>query len=186
MMAAPVHRRPMRRLHARSAGALSEVALSLRGPRPASAAVVPCRSSLLRALALAVPALLVPLLMAPALPVVVRAAPVSDAPPGPDLFRRLQLLTLACGRENRDETCRQARAIADPLLDQPRLSARCKDVLWTIREQAQVADGNSVARRERIDQAGRDVLLVCSPAVRPAATPAGSGNSSAPARPTAP
>lgn len=180
MMIRAVLLRRMRRLQARSAGAQPVALLLLLGGRPLP---VVCRGrGLVQDLALALPALVVSLLTVPVLPPTVRAAPATEVLPGAELFRNLQLLTLACGRDNRDESCRQARAIADPLLDQPRLSARCKDVLWTIREQAQVAEANSAARRERIDQAARAVPLVCLPAVRPAAaSPAGSGKGQAPA-----
>ncbi|MEB3261005.1 MAG: hypothetical protein VKP63_10300, partial [Cyanobacteriota bacterium] len=90
------------------------------------------------------------------------ASPLQAAPPAtvpPDvfppasLFRSLQLTTLACGRDNSAERCAEARRQADPLLDHPRLPARCKDVLWSIRNLAVEAPTNSLARRDPIDQA---------------------------------
>lgn len=101
-----------------------------------------------------------------------RAAPAAAVLPPAELFRSLQLLTLACGRDNKEESCRQARDLADPLLDHPRLSSRCKDVLWNIRQQAQTAASNSLERREQIDRAARDVTVFCRPPVRSAPAPA--------------
>jgi hypothetical protein len=81
--------------------------------------------------------------------------------PPAETFRTLQLTTLACGRENTAASCDRARALADPLLDHPRLPASCKDTLWEIRQHALVAASNSIERRERIDRAGRDVTVFC-------------------------
>jgi hypothetical protein len=51
------------------------------------------------------------------------AATLAKDPPMPtaEELRQLQLLTLACGRDNTPEPCLQARQQADPLLDHPRL-----------------------------------------------------------------
>lgn len=99
----------------------------------------------------------------------IRAEPAF--PPSAD-FRSLQLITLACSRENSTEPCARARSLADPLMDHPRLPASCKDVLWTIRQRAVVATSNSFERRERIDRAARRLTSVCRqrlPAAKPAA-----------------
>lgn len=116
------------------------------------------------------------------------AAPASPYPPASE-FRSLQLITLACGRDNDAASCDKARAMADPLLDHPRLSASCKDSLWAIRQRAVVASTNSRDRRDAIDRAARDVTVFCRQPTRPASTsgsgagsPGGSGSSfSAPA-----
>jgi hypothetical protein len=89
------------------------------------------------------------------------AAPPSDVFPPPETFRSLRLLTLACGRDNTAEPCDQARAVADPLLDHPRLPASCKDALWEIRQRARVAPTNSFSRRDPIDKAAEDVKTFC-------------------------
>jgi hypothetical protein len=81
--------------------------------------------------------------------------------PPADIFRALQLSTLACGRENTISDCESARQQADPLLDHPRLPVSCKDVLWTIEQKARVAASNSFERRNEIDQAARDVTVFC-------------------------
>ena len=91
--------------------------------------------------------------------------------PPAEVFRQLQLQTLACGRENLPSPCEQARNQADGLLDHPRLPALCKDTLWSIRQQAQVAAVNSLERRDPIDRAARDLPLLCRQKLRPASKP---------------
>lgn len=101
------------------------------------------------------------------------AAPASPYPPASQ-FRSLQLLTLACGRDNDAASCDKARTMADPLLDHPRLSASCKDSLWAIRQRAIVASTNSRDRRDAIDRAAKDVTVFCRQPARPASA-SGSG-----------
>ena len=93
--------------------------------------------------------------------------------PSTDLFRRLQLDVLDCGRENNAASCDAARKVADPLLDHPRVPASCKDLLWTIREKAVVAATNSFNRREQLNRAAADIMPICREreAVKPAAKP---------------
>ena len=110
------------------------------------------------------------LLVAPAI-----AAPDTLYPPASQ-FRSLQLITLACGRDNDTASCDKARAMADPLLDHPRLSASCKDSLWAIRQKAFAAPLNSGERRDAIDRAAKDVTVFCRPPAKPA-TASGSGTS---------
>jgi hypothetical protein len=81
--------------------------------------------------------------------------------PPPEVFRKLQLTTYACGRDNAASSCEQARIQADPLLDHPRLPASCKDVLWKIRQKAVTASSNSFERRDPIDAAANDVTVFC-------------------------
>lgn len=99
-----------------------------------------------------------------------QAAPAPTYPPEvfppAGAFRSLQLNTLACGRENSPERCAEARRQADPLLDHPRLPARCKDVLWSIRNLAVEAPSNSLARREPIDKAALEVTTACRQVLR--------------------
>ena len=87
--------------------------------------------------------------------------------PPTELFRDLQLKTIACGRDNSPEPCQQARAIADPLMDHPRLPASCKDTLWDIRERAVVVSKNSYERRETLNRNANDVMVLCKPATKP-------------------
>lgn len=90
-----------------------------------------------------------------------------DVFPAANVFRTLQLSTLACGRENAADRCADARRQADPLLDHPRLPARCKDVLWSIRNLAVEAPSNSLARRDPIDQAAGELTIACRQVVKP-------------------
>lgn len=100
--------------------------------------------------------------------------------PPASLFRSLQLTTLACSRENNTESCQQARQQADPLLDHPRLPASCKDALWSIRERAVVASGNTYQRREGIDRLANDLVVFCRERGKPSAKP---GEGAAPGSP---
>ena len=101
------------------------------------------------------------------------AAPKEVPYPSTDLFRRLQLDVLDCGRENNAASCDAARKVADPLMDHPRLPASCKDVIWTIREKAVVAPTNTFNRREELNKAAADIMPICREreAVKPAAKP---------------
>jgi hypothetical protein len=100
------------------------------------------------------------------LPAGLRAAPANPPFPLAATFRSLQLTTLDCGRENSAAPCERARAMADPLLDHPRLSGRCKDVLWDIRQKATVAPANTVERREELNASARDVTVFCRQQLR--------------------
>lgn len=114
--------------------------------------------------------LLSPVLLSP---VPMRAAEKEVPYPSTDLFRRLQLDVLDCGRDNAAASCDAARKVADSLMDHPRLPASCKDLLWTIREKAVVAPTNSFNRRELLNRAAADVMPVCRErtTVKPAAKP---------------
>lgn len=120
-------------------------------------------------------ALLVPLCLGqPA-----EAAPAATAYPPAETFRRIQLTTFACGRENTATSCDQARSQADRLLDHPRLTSSCKDALWEVRERAHTAPANNFARRDPIDEAANRVRLVCRQPVQPGAAAKGTGPSDA-------
>lgn len=91
----------------------------------------------------------------------------SVAYPSPETLRDVQLAALACARENTSDTCTQARKLADPLMDHPRLPGGCKDTLWAIIQTAKPASSNTLARRDAIgDPAGR-LLLVCRNSEKP-------------------
>lgn len=99
--------------------------------------------------------------------------------PSQDSLRQLQLAALACARDNTAVSCAEARRLADPLLDHPRLPAACKDLLWAISQKAQPASANSYNRREAIEQPAQPLLLSCRSGEKPtppaSAAPAGSG-----------
>lgn len=99
--------------------------------------------------------------------------------PSQDSLRQVQLAALACARENTAASCDQARKLADPLLDHPRLPAACKDQAWAIREKAQPAASNSFGRREAIGQAAELLMLSCRSSEKPLA-PAPQPDSSKP------
>lgn len=129
-----------------------------------------CRQSAVTGLGLLSTALLSLGLLGPA---PMRGAEKEVPYPSTDLFRRLQLDVLDCGRENAAASCDAARKVADPLMDHPRLPASCKDLLWTIREKAVVAPTNSFNRRELLNRAAADVMPVCRERnlVKPVAKP---------------
>ncbi|MFZ0408913.1 MAG: hypothetical protein WAM11_12500 [Cyanobium sp.] len=111
------------------------------------------------------------------------AAPQPDTFPPAETFRNLQLITLTCSRENTASSCDKARAVANPLLDHPRLPTSCKDVLWSINQRAYPAESNSPNRRDSLDRSAKDLTVFCKPQIKPAAksdsksgAPFGSGN----------
>ena len=81
--------------------------------------------------------------------------------PSEDSLRELQLITIACARDNTAASCSKSRDLADPLMDHPRLPASCKDLLWTILQDAQPATTNSYERREALSDPAQRLLLVC-------------------------
>ena len=93
--------------------------------------------------------------------------------PSPETLRQVQLAALGCARENSSETCTEARKLADPLMDHPRLPGSCKDVLWAILQTAKPASSNSLARRDAITDPAQRLLLVCRSNEKPEATKEG-------------
>ena len=99
----------------------------------------------------------------------------ADLPyPPATTFREVQLTAFNCGRDNTPTTCDKARRLADPLLDNPRLSTACKDALWSVRQLSVAAPLNGPERRDPIDKASRDVAAYCrQPYVADTAQPTG-------------
>ncbi len=95
------------------------------------------------------------------------AGPQPETFPPAETFRNLQLITLTCSRDNTAASCDKARSIADPLLDHPRLPTSCKDVLWSISQQARPAASNSASRRDGIDRSAKDLTVFCKPQYKP-------------------
>jgi len=87
--------------------------------------------------------------------------------PSPESLRQVQLAALGCARENTSETCTEARRLADPLMDHPRLPGGCKDALWAILQTAKPASSNSIARRDAITDPAQRLLLVCRSSEKP-------------------
>ena len=107
----------------------------------------------------------------------VLAAPLQAAPtyvpwPSQKVLSTLQKESFRCSLNNSTEPCERARKIADELMDHPRLPAICKDVLWSLVREADVATTNSFKRRDSIDQPARRLTAVCSEPVKPSKKPA--------------
>jgi hypothetical protein len=81
--------------------------------------------------------------------------------PSQETLRQVQLAAMGCARENSNDTCQRSRALADPLLDHPRLPAICKDLVWSIRERSKPAVVNSFERREALIKPAQDLLVIC-------------------------
>jgi len=97
-------------------------------------------------------------------------APAEIPYPSIETLRKVQLGAVACARENSAASCSQAKALADPLIDNPLLPSGCKDLLWTITYRATPADRNTYQRREGLEQPAESVVRTCQ--LREAPTPA--------------
>ena len=113
------------------------------------------------------------LLCALTLPVV--AAERYVAWPSEDQLRAIQLAAYNCSLKNSAQSCDQTRALADPLMDHPRLPGLCKDVVWSLIEQAKVASSNDFRRRDAIDKPARRLSTVCAQPVKKSPKPGPGG-----------
>lgn len=95
--------------------------------------------------------------------------------PSKDELTAIQRAAYACSLENSTDTCDRARALADPLMDHPRLPGLCKDVVWSLIEQAQVAATNDYRRRDAIDEPARRISTVCAQPTKKKAKPGPGG-----------
>ena len=86
--------------------------------------------------------------------------------PTKEQLRKIQLEAYSCSRENSEASCRNSRQLADSLMDHPRLPVICKDVLWEVVENANVASSNDYKRRDRIDTSARRLTTLCAEPVR--------------------
>ena len=91
--------------------------------------------------------------------------------PSKDQLRGIQVAAYNCSIENSAQSCDRARALADPLMNHPRLPGICKDVLWSLIEQAKVASINDFRRRDAIDKPARRLSTVCAQTVKKAPKP---------------
>ena len=87
--------------------------------------------------------------------------------PSKDQLRAVQSAAFDCSRENSEETCDRARSLADPLMDHPLLPGVCKDVAWSLLEQARVAATNDYKRRDAIDEPARRITRICAKPAKP-------------------
>ena len=82
--------------------------------------------------------------------------------PSKDQLNAIQFAAYNCSLNNDADSCGRTRALADPLMDHPRLPGLCKDILWSLMEQATVASSNDYKRRDAIDTTARRLAGVCA------------------------
>ena len=82
--------------------------------------------------------------------------------PSKDLLRSIEQGAYACSRDNSTEACSRVRQLADPLMDHSRLSGLCKDVLWSLMDEAKVANTNDFRRKDAITKTARRIPRVCA------------------------
>ncbi len=82
--------------------------------------------------------------------------------PTKDQLRSIEQAAYACSRDNSTQACRVVRQLADPLMDHSRLPGLCKDVLWTLMDQAKVANTNDFRRKDSITTTARRIPKVCA------------------------
>ena len=100
------------------------------------------------------------LLLAMASPVM---AAEPDKPwPSKDQLRSIEQAAYACSRENSAEACEGLRQLADPLMDHSRLPGLCKDVLWSLMDEAKVSNTNNFRRKDAITNTARRIPRVCA------------------------
>ena len=82
--------------------------------------------------------------------------------PSKDQLRSIEQAAYACSRDNATGACARVRQLADPLMDHSRLPGLCKDVLWTLMDQAKVANTNDFRRKDSITTTARRIPKVCA------------------------
>ena len=100
------------------------------------------------------------LLLAFASPVI--AAEPYEPWPTKDQLRSIEQAAYACSRDNSTQACRLVRQLADPLMDHSRLPGLCKDVLWSLMDEAKVANSNDFRRKDAITNTARRIPRVCA------------------------
>ena len=100
------------------------------------------------------------LLLAFASPVI--AAEPYEPWPSKDQLRSIEQAAYACSRDNATEACTRVHQLADPLMDHSRLPGLCKDVLWSLMDEAKVANTNDFRRKDAITNTARRIRRVCA------------------------
>jgi hypothetical protein len=100
------------------------------------------------------------LLLAMASPVV--AAEPYEPWPSEDQLRSIEQAAYACSRDNTSQACARVRQLADPLMDHSKLPGLCKDVLWSLMDEAKVANSNDFRRKDAITNTARRIPRVCA------------------------
>ena len=107
------------------------------------------------------PALLVTMLTSPAI------ATEPYVPwPSKDQLQGIERAAYTCSRDNTTEACARVRQLADPLMDHPRLPGLCKDVLWSLMDEAKAASTNDYRRKDTITNTARRIPRVCAEPVK--------------------
>ncbi len=82
--------------------------------------------------------------------------------PTKDQLRSIEQAAYACSRDNSTQACRLVRQLADPLMDHSRLPGLCKDVLWSLMDEAKVVSTNDFRRKDAITSTARRITRVCA------------------------
>ena len=82
--------------------------------------------------------------------------------PTKDQLRSIELAAYACSRDNSTQACRVVRQLADPLMDHSRLPGLCKDVLWSLMDDAKVVSSNDFRRKDTITTTAQRIPRVCA------------------------
>ena len=77
-------------------------------------------------------------------------------------LRSIEQAAYACSRDNSAKACARVRQLADPLMDHSSLPGLCKDVLWSLMDEAKVANTNNFRRKDSIIATARRIPRVCS------------------------
>ena len=109
------------------------------------------------------------LLLAFASPVI--AAEPYEPWPSKDQLRRIEQTAYACSRDNSTKACARVRQLANPLMDHSRLPGLCKDVLWSLMDEANVANTNDFRRQDAINNTARRIPRVCAEPMMKKETP---------------
>ena len=85
-----------------------------------------------------------------------------EAWPSKDQLRGIEQAAYTCSRDNSTQACARVRQLADPLMDHSRLPGLCKDVLWSLMDEAKVANSNDFRRKDAITNTARRIQRVCA------------------------
>ena len=94
--------------------------------------------------------------------VLASAATAAEPWPTKDQLRSIEQAAYACSRDNSTDACARVRQLADPLIDHSRLPGLCKDVLWSLVDEAKVANTNDFRRKDAITNTARRIPRVCA------------------------
>ena len=90
------------------------------------------------------------------------AAEPNEPWPSKDQLRSIEQAAYACSRDNSTQACARVLQLADPLMDHSRLPGLCKDVLWSLMDEAKVAKTNNFRRKDSIIATARRIPRVCA------------------------